>query len=204
MVATNRGCGERRKPLGSARKARAGRAALAVAAAVLGWLLDGPAGALDGAGQKTLKIDASGRATVGRPAPGVASWDLQDRVVSLASILSTDGTRAVLLAFYASWCKECRPGLQALEAARERLSAAGVRVLLVNSGETKDAAAAFHRKLGLSLAVVLDEFKEITNAYGVVGLPKSFLVGRDGTVLAIYVREGENFVDQVLEDAGVR
>jgi|YNPNPStandDraft_1061719.scaffolds.fasta_scaffold18413_2 peroxiredoxin len=157
---------------------------------------------VEAGGDKTLKLPDSGQVRVGGKAPGVASWDLENQLVTLASLLRQEGTRAVLLSFYASWCKECPAGLKALESGKERLAQAGVRVLLVNSGEPRETVSAFHRNLGLSLRVILDEFKQISKSYGVSGLPRSFLVGKDGNVRAIYIREGEDFVEQILMDAG--
>jgi len=169
----------------------------------VGLLLSAPL--LLGADVKTLKLRELGPVAVGKKAPPVASWGLDDNVVTLAGLLKQDSTRAVVLAFYATWCTECPRGLKALESGRDRLSEAGIRVLLVNHGEGKEAVSRFHSEKRLTLPVVLDEFKEISRAYGVVEkLPRAFLIVRDGTVRAIYLFEGDDFVEQVCKDAANR
>ena len=86
--------------------------------AVLLLLLCTPLLPAAGGKTKTLKLPALGPVAVGKPAPPLASWDLDDNVVTLAGLLKQDGTRGVVLAFYASWCKECPSGLAALESGK--------------------------------------------------------------------------------------
>ena len=157
-----------------------------------------------GAEAKTLKVLQFGPVAVGKQAPALASWDLEDRVVTLAGLLKEEKTRAVLLEFYATWCRECPSGLQVLESGKDKLVQGGIHVLLVDHGEDKETVSAFHRQMRLTLPVVLDEFKEISGAYGIRGLPRAFLIGKDGTVRAIYVSEGADFAEQLLKDADAR
>jgi hypothetical protein len=55
-------------------------------------------------------------------------------------------------------------------------------VLTVNYGEGAARAKGFLRELGLELPVILDRDHRIARAWGVGGLPTSFLVGADGRV----------------------
>jgi len=151
--------------------------------------------------EKTLTLPSTGVVEVGGKAPVLSSWDLENNVVRLSKILEEPDTRAVLVSFYASWCRECPKGLAMLGRDRERLSGAGVRVLLVNYGEGTETVQAHRQREKIVLPVVTDEFKEIGAAYGVRLLPVSFLVGPDWTVKAIYTYEGVDFVQRVLEDA---
>ncbi len=149
---------------------------------------------------KTVKLPRNGKLEVGAKAPSLASWDLQERVVTLSKVLSRPRTRAVLVSFFASWCKECPTGLRRLQAGRARLAEAGVSVLLVDCGEETETILRFLKAEKISLPVVTDEFDEIRNAYGVRTLPQAFLIGRDQKIRAIYIYEGEDLVDRVLED----
>ena len=151
--------------------------------------------------EKTVALPSTGLVNVGDKAPVLSTWDLENNLVRLAKILEEPDVRAVMVSFYASWCKECHKGLAILGRERERLGKAGVRVLLVNHGEDARTVQAHRERAKLTLPIVTDEFKEIGNAYGVRLLPVSFLVGKDSTVKAIYTHGGKDYVERILQDA---
>ena len=64
-------------------------------------------------------------------------------------------TRAVLLDFWASWCKPCLEELPHLEALHRAEREHGLRVLAVNVEEPPETARAAARALGLSMPVVV-------------------------------------------------
>lgn len=170
-----------------------------IAAALALLLCTLPSGPLR-AVEKTTTLPGTGTVQVGGKAPPLSSWDTEDSLVRLHDILGDPGTRAVLVSFYTSWCKECPKGLAMLQEDRSRLSKAGVRVLLVNHGEDAETIRDHRKRTGLGLPTVADEFRQIGRAYGVRFVPVSFLVGRDGTVLEIYTHEGDDFVKRILDD----
>ncbi len=153
--------------------------------------------------EKTIKVPTAGKIKVGEKAPNLASWNLNDEVVTLSRLLQQPGTKAVFVSFYASWCKECRPGLKMLESAQDKLARSAIKVLLVNQRESTETILNFNKQLKLSLPIVTDEFAEISKAYGVNALPRAFLIGKDQTVKAIYIYEGKDFITELLKDAGV-
>jgi len=153
------------------------------------------------AAEKTAVLPGTGRVAVGDKAPPISSWDTADSLVRLAELLEAPDTRAVLVSFYTSWCKECPTGLTMLQENSDRLKKAGILLLLINHGEDAETIAAHRESKGIALRTVSDEFRRIGTAYGVRFVPISFLVVRDGTVRQIYTHEGKDFVDRILEDA---
>lgn len=95
--------------------------------------------------------------------------------------------RVVLLNFWASWCQECRPEMPAFEQLHRDFTAQGLTVLGVNVREGTRVIQRYAKELGLTFPLVLDSKGEIRASYGVIGLPTTFLIGRDGRTVALAV-----------------
>jgi peroxiredoxin len=63
----------------------------------------------------------------------------------------------------------------------------GLRVIGINARERTAAVREYSKELGLTFPLVLDSRGEINAAYGVMGLPTTFIVGRDGRAVALAV-----------------
>ena len=100
----------------------------------------------------------------------------------------------IILNFWASWCLECRPEMPVLERLQREFSSRGLVVIGVNTRETKEAARRYAKELGLTFPLVLDRDGKINALYGVVGLPTTFVIGRDGRAVGFAVgpREWES------------
>ena len=95
--------------------------------------------------------------------------------------------KVVLVNFWASWCAECRPEMPAFERLHRELAPKGLAVVGVNAREERTAIRRYASELGLTFPLVLDPDGKINTAYGVVGLPTTFVVARDGRVIALAV-----------------
>jgi peroxiredoxin len=93
----------------------------------------------------------------------------------------------IILNFWASWCLECRPEMPVLERLEREFSSRGLVVIGVNARETKEAARRYAKELGLTFPLLLDRNGKINALYGVVGLPTTFLIGRDGRAIGFAV-----------------
>ena len=93
----------------------------------------------------------------------------------------------IILNFWASWCLECRPEMPVLERLQREFSSRGLAVIGVNTRETKEAARRYAKELGLTFPLVLDRDGKINALYGVVGLPTTFVIGRDGRAIGFAV-----------------
>lgn len=109
------------------------------------------------------------------------------RTVSMAALRG----KVVLVNFWASWCLECRPEMPLLERLHRELVRQGLAVVGVNNRERRDAVSRYARKLGLTFPLVLDPDGTISARYGVVGLPATFLVGRDGRAVGFAIGSRE-------------
>jgi len=115
---------------------------------------------------------------VGGPAPDIALKNLQGETVRLSDLRG----QVVLLNFWATWCKPCKDEMPAMQAGYDKLRNQGFVVLAVNELEETEQVIAHVRTHGHTFPVVMDHDNRVANQYGVVGLPASFLVDRQGIV----------------------
>jgi peroxiredoxin len=124
-------------------------------------------------------LKLSGYRTGTKP-PEFKGTTVDTRTISLASLRG----KVVLLNFWASWCIECRPEMPMFEQLHREFEARGLSVIGINAREGAPAIHQYAKELRLTFPLVLDPKGEINAAYGVIGLPATFLVGRDGRAVA--------------------
>ena len=113
--------------------------------------------------------------------PAFKSRTAAGQTVALADLRG----RVVLLTFWTTWCAECRPEMPLFESLHRDFAVQGLTVLGVNVREGTGAVEQYAQELGLTFPLVLDQQGRITTAYGVIGLPTTFLIGRDGRAVAL-------------------
>jgi DsbE subfamily thiol:disulfide oxidoreductase len=118
---------------------------------------------------------------VGRPAPAFAARALEGGPASLQALRGSP----VLLNVWATWCHPCRDEIPALEKLHREWGGRGLRVVgvSIDQGGQEGAIRAFLKDFGATYPVWLDPEGEITTAYSTMGVPNTFLIGRDGTLL---------------------
>jgi cytochrome c biogenesis protein CcmG/thiol:disulfide interchange protein DsbE len=168
------GAGSRARLLGRAR--RLGGGLLVVA-------LCSPAGADVPAVASLLKSVNLAAYRPGTMPPPFGSSTLDGRPLALTDLRG----RVVILNFWASWCLECRAEMPLLEGLHRAYAARGLAIVGVNAREDARGARRHAKELGLTFPLVLDPDGRINALYGVIGLPTSFIVGRDGRAVAFGV-----------------
>jgi len=95
--------------------------------------------------------------------------------------------RVVLLNFFATWCSECRPEMPMFEKLHQEFASQGLVVLGINVREGIRVIHKYAKELGLTFPLVLDPNGQISRSYGVIGLPTTFLIARDGRPVALAI-----------------
>jgi len=122
--------------------------------------------------------DALPSTLVGRQAPALTLGPLPPTPALTDADLRAG--RPVVVNFWASWCPPCRAEHPLLE----ELAATGVPVLGINYKDTPDKAAGFLDELGNPYARLgTDPQGRAGLDWGLYGVPETFVIGPDGTVL---------------------
>ncbi len=92
--------------------------------------------------------------------------------------------QVVVVNFWASWCEPCKQEHPVLRAVWERYRERGVVLVGVDFEDTERDALAFARDNGGDWPVVADPGSRTAIAYGVFGVPETFVIAPDGTIVA--------------------
>lgn len=91
--------------------------------------------------------------------------------------------KVVLVNFWATWCPPCRKEMPDMQALYERFGPRGL-VILAISDEDAAKVAPFLAAQKYTYPVLLDPGRKVNELFSVQGIPKSFLYGRDGKLVA--------------------
>lgn len=89
----------------------------------------------------------------------------------------------VLLTFWASWCPSCVEEIPTLKEWQKKYGPKGLKVLGVNVQESPEEVGKFLRSHKINYPVLLDKEGDVSNRYGLVGLPVSILMAKGGEVV---------------------
>jgi peroxiredoxin len=88
--------------------------------------------------------------------------------------------KVVVIRFWADWCPFCESEMQSIEPVYQAYRSKGLVILALNVRQDRDTATAFIEKLNISYPALLDSEGEVAREYGVIGLPTTFVIDREG------------------------
>jgi cytochrome c biogenesis protein CcmG/thiol:disulfide interchange protein DsbE len=92
--------------------------------------------------------------------------------------------QVVVVNFWASWCLACREEHPDLLAVWGRYRERGVVLVGVDFEDTEAAALAYAKEMGGDWPLVTDPGSRTAIAYGVFGVPETFVIAAGGTITA--------------------
>lgn len=113
-------------------------------------------------------------------APDFKLNDISGNQVSLSDFRDK---KAVLLIFWTTWCPYCRVALRSLREDQQELKGSGIELLTINVNESAHKAGNFIRGLGADFTVLLDLDAQVSNSYGLLGVPTYFVISKTGRVV---------------------
>ncbi|MDE3135731.1 MAG: TlpA family protein disulfide reductase [Acidobacteriota bacterium] len=139
--------------------------------------------------------------TGGTPAPAVSFQNLDGQSVTLAQYRG----KVVLVNFWATWCEPCRSEIPELIQFQKEYGNKGFTVLgVAMDQEGKSVVAPFvakpqfdvgGQKVAMNYPIVLGNDSVATKFGGIIGLPTSYVISKDGKVV--------KHVIGVIDDQGI-
>lgn len=122
----------------------------------------------------------------------IAGTSVGDLVPDFQTVTDTGETikmsdlrgQVVLLNFWATWCGPCRIEMPEFQKAYDAKQADGFTILAINNKETVADVVGFRGQLGLSFPMLMDEDAAIQKKFGVFSYPSTFVINREGIIIA--------------------
>ena len=119
----------------------------------------------------------------GAQAPDFSLQDLDGKPLDLASYRG----KVVLLDFWATWCTPCREEIPHFVEWQDKYREQGLQVIGISMDEGPKPVRNFYREFKMNYPVAVGTEKLATAYGGVLGLPITFLIDRDGKIAAKFV-----------------
>ena len=118
---------------------------------------------------------------IGRLVPEYRAIALDGAPASLGALRG----RTVLLNLWSVWCAPCRAEMPSLEQLYRAYRPAGLEMVGVNTDPrgAESTVRTFVRAAGVTYPVWLDADEAISARFPATGVPRSYVIGRDGTLL---------------------
>ena len=133
---------------------------------------------------------------VASPAPEITMHTLDGKPLTLASLKG----QVVLLDFWASWCAPCRKSFPFLDELQKRHATDGLRVVGLTLEEDDAAVTSFLEAVPAAFTIARDPSELSGEAFGVVAMPTTFLIDREGSIAARF-EGGDESVHKKVEAA---
>ena len=107
---------------------------------------------------------------------------------------ATDGTlrlsdlrgKVVMLNFWATWCPPCKEEMPAIQSLYDRFKGQGFAVVALSvDSDGREVVVPFVKEHKLTFQVGLDPKMQVAAAYGVRGLPATFLIDKKGRLVTM-------------------
>jgi thiol-disulfide isomerase/thioredoxin len=114
-------------------------------------------------------------------------------------LLSQHADKAVVISFWATWCKYCLKELPILDGIG-KLGKGRVAVIAINT-EDRDMFRKVQRTLkdNVNMQLAYDPDRKAQAAFGVNGIPHMVIIGRDGKIAGVFRGYGEESLDAIVD-----
>ncbi|WP_205859134.1 TlpA disulfide reductase family protein [Pleionea sediminis] len=132
-----------------------------------------------------------------------------DPEVELQELLDVNKGQVIYVDFWASWCKPCRHSFPWMNYMLRKHKSDGFKVITVNLDKERSLADAFLEENPASFKVIFDAKGQLAEKFKLKGMPMSFIISRDGSLVSGHVGfneekkiEYENAIEQLLKSSG--
>ena len=135
---------------------------------------------------------------IGDPAPAFAATTLDGAEVGIEDLTGDP----FMLNIWATWCAPCREEMPELQELHDRYADQGFQVVGVSVDDRGSLGTieAFIAEIGIDFPIYHDASWEIVDSYSLLGLPGTFLVDGEGTVVRRWMGPFRPMEEDVQED----
>lgn len=94
--------------------------------------------------------------------------------------LSAQRGKVVVINFWGSWCAPCRVETPLLQRTYADYQDQGVIFVGIAVDDSEKGALGFVDEFGITYPIVMDTNRAVENAYHLLGVPETFVIGKDG------------------------
>ena len=110
------------------------------------------------------------------PAPEFSLPDLSGQSQSLSSYRG----KVVMLNFWATWCTPCQKEIPEFVNIQNKYQGQGFQIIGISMDDSVDPVRPFYQRMKINYPVVMGSAKLGEEYGGILGLPVTFLIGKDG------------------------
>ena len=137
---------------------------------------------------------------VGPVAKAAPDFTLKDVKTGKPVSLSDFKGKVVLLDFWATWCIPCRKAMKFYEELYREKQKEGLVILTISIDQREEKITDFLKKRPVSFPVLYDPEKTLMEKYGVLRIPTTFVIDKDGKIQNKYVGIVEKVVKARVEE----
>jgi peroxiredoxin len=116
-------------------------------------------------------------------APQFSLQDIDGKTLALANYQG----KVVLLNFWATWCTPCRGEIPQFVEFQNTLGPQGLQLIGISMDDDVKPVHEFYQQFKMNYPVAIGSANLAESYGGVLGLPVTFLIGRDGRIAAKYL-----------------
>jgi thiol-disulfide isomerase/thioredoxin len=145
----------------------------------------------------TSHAASAARNLLNKKAPGFALTDLSGQSLTLAQFQG----KVVLLNFWATWCAPCQVEMPVFAAWQRKYGPQGLQIIGISMDDEVGPARSLAARLKLNYPVAMGDERLGARYGGVLGLPLTLLIDRNGIVRASF--QGETDLKPIERQAAV-
>src|SRR5262245_19843259 len=117
-------------------------------------------------------------------APQFSFTSLEGKTVALKDL----GNKVVIVDFWATWCPPCREEIPHLNELYSKLKGRGLEIVGISMDtDGTDGVKDFAREYKIQYPIVMGDEKMAESFGGIVGLPTTFIIDRNGRIAKKYI-----------------
>jgi cytochrome c biogenesis protein CcmG/thiol:disulfide interchange protein DsbE len=115
------------------------------------------------------------------------------------SVMSSRQRQKAIVIFWATWCPNCYGELGSLNSNIASIEEKGIKIILVDLGETKEDVKKYFNRRQMKLTSFIDADNVLQGPYHLVGIPTLVFIDENGIVRSVtheFPSDYENYFNQ--------